>query len=87
MKNCYYVGVVSIPTAPVQAACVVHMCKAGPYFRLSALLLSVCSSWAPDRAEPPRCVPHLQAALEFRISCFRHVKKNCRNSTSPGAPA
>ena len=71
MKVCYYVGVVSIPTTPVQAASVLHMCKAGPYFRLRALLLSVCSSWAPDRAEPPlcECVPDLQAAFKFQILC------------------
>ena len=41
----YYVGVVSIPTTPVRAACVLPMCKAGLYFRLRSLLLSVCSFW------------------------------------------
>ena len=71
MEFCYYVGVVSIPTTPVQAACVLHMCKAGPYFRLQALFISVCSFWAPDRAEPPlcECVPDLQAAVQLQISC------------------
>ena len=65
MKICCYVGVVSIPKTPVQATCVLLMCKAGPYFRLRVLLLSVCSFSAPDRAEPPlcECVPDLQAAL------------------------
>ena len=68
MKFCCYVGVVSIPTTPVQAACVLHMGKAGPYFRLRALLLSVCSFWAPDRAKLPicKCVPDLQAVLQFQ---------------------
>ena len=71
MKFCCYVGVVSILTIPVQAACVLHVCRAGPYFRLRALLLSLCSFWAPDQAEPPlcECVPDLQAALQFQISC------------------
>ena len=45
MKFCCYVGVVSIPTTPVRAACVLPMCKAGSYFRLRSLILSVCSFW------------------------------------------
>ena len=45
MKFCCYVGVVSIPTTPVRAACVLPMCKAGSYFRLRSLLLSVYSFW------------------------------------------
>ena len=71
MKFCCYVGVVSIPTTPVQAACVLHVLKAVSYFRLRSLLLSVCSFWAPDRAEPPlwECVPDLQAAFQFQILC------------------
>ena len=71
MKFCCYVGVVSIPTTPVQAACVLHMCKAGSYFRLRSLLLSVCLFWAPNRAETSlwECVPDLQAAFQFEISC------------------
>ena len=62
MKFYCYVGVVSIPTTPVHAACVLPMCKAGSYFRLRPLLLSVCSFvLASDRAEPPlwECVPDL----------------------------
>ena len=38
MKFCCYVGVVSIPTTPVHAACVLLMCKAGSYFHLRSLL-------------------------------------------------
>ena len=88
MKFYYYVGVVSIPMTPVQAACVLHMCKAGPYFRLRVFLLSVCSFWAPDRAEPLlcECVPDLQAALKFQF-CVPLRGEKSRKSTSPGAPA
>ena len=72
MEFCCYVGVVS-PTTPVHTACVLPMCKAGLYFRLRSLLLSVCSFvLAPDRTEPPlgsACQIYLQAAFQFQISC------------------
>ena len=88
MEFCCYVGVVS-PTTPVRTACVLPICKAGSYFRLRSLLLSVCSFvLAPDRTEPPlwECVPDLFAS-RLSISNFvcRYVKKYI--STSPGAPA
>ena len=54
MKFCYYVGVISIPTTPVQAACVLHTCKTGPYVRLRALLISVCVRSGPRTALSPR---------------------------------
>ena len=77
MEFCCYVGVVS-PTTPVRTACVLPMCKAGSYFRLRSLLLSVCSFvLAPDRTEPPlwECVPDLFAS-RLSISNFvcRYVK-------------
>ena len=78
MEFCCYVGVVS-PTTPVRTACVLPMCKAGSYFRLRSLLLSVCSFvLAPDRTEPPllwECLPDLFAS-RLSISNFvcRYVK-------------
>ena len=62
----------------MRTACVLPMRKAGSYFRLRSLLLSVCSFvLAPDRTEPPlwECVPDLFAS-RLSISNFvcRYVK-------------
>ena len=84
MEFCCYVDVVS-PTTPVRTACDLPMCKAGSYFRLRSLLLSMCSFvLAPDRTEPPlwECVPDLFAS-RLSISNFvcRYVKNIYINLT------